>query len=163
MDAYVKKAHAHGIREIIYHNTHSINEETAQKHPEWLQLTKDGKPMEAYSIYSLVCVNPNGPWHKNFIKELECLAKHDIDGIFLDGPIMRDNGCYCDTCRADFEKRFGHSIYEATRIELQNMRVETATRHVKEAYEIVKRVNPEVAMYLNNSALRVNLTGSSTR
>ncbi|MBE5781726.1 MAG: hypothetical protein E7329_00255 [Clostridiales bacterium] len=163
LDAYLKKAHAHGIREIVYYNTHSISEQTSSEHPDWLQLTKDGQPMKAYSIYNLVCVNPNGPWHKNFLKEIEHLARHDIDGIFLDGPIMRDNGCYCDVCRADFEKRFGHSIYEGTRIELQTMRIESATRHVKETHDIVKSINPEIALYLNNSALRADITGSSTR
>ena len=117
--------------------------------------------MPAYSVYNLVCVNPHGVWHKNFLKELEALCKHDIDGVFLDGPVMRDNGCYCETCRADFEKRFGHSIFEATRIELQTMRIESVTQHIKEAYETVKRMNPEIALYLNNSALRACLLYTS--
>lgn len=163
LDEYLKKSRAHGIREIIYYNTHCINATTSAEHPDWLQRTRDGGLMKGYDIYNLVCVNPNGQWHKNFLKDLEALASHDIDGIFLDGPIMRDTGCYCDVCRADFEKRFGHSIYDATRIELQTLRVEKVTAHVKEAYETVKRVNPEVLLYLNNSALRADLTGSSTR
>ena len=163
LDAYLKKSRAHGIREIIYYNTHCIDDKTSAEHPDWLQRKKDGSTMEAYDINSLVCVNPNGDWHKNFLRELESLVKHDIDGVFMDGPIMRDTGCYCDTCRRDFEKKFGHSIYEATRIEMQAMRVETVTSHVKEAYETVKRINPEVMIYLNNSALRADLTGSSTR
>jgi hypothetical protein len=163
LDRYLKKSRAHGLREIVYHNTHCISDSIASEHPDWLQLTKDGEKMPAYSVYNLVCVNPHGAWHKNFLKELEALCRHDIDGVFLDGPVMRDNGCYCETCRADFEKRFGHSIFEATRIELQTMRIESVTQHIKEAYETVKRMNPEIALYLNNSALRADVTGNNTR
>ena len=136
LDRYLKKSRAHGLREIVYHNTHCISDSIASEHPDWLQLTKDGEKMPAYSVYNLVCVNPHGVWHKNFLKELEALCKHDIDGVFLDGPVMRDNGCYCEICRADFEKRFGHSIFEATRIELQTMRIESVTQHIKEAYAV---------------------------
>lgn len=163
LDEYLKKSRAHGIREIIYYNVHSINQKTSDEHPDWLQREKDGASMKAYDIYNLVCVNPHGPWHKNFLKEIVRLAKHDIDGIFLDGPIMRDTGCYCDVCRADFEKRFGHSIYDATRLELQTMRIESATAHVKETYETVKKINPEIALYLNNSALRPDIIGVNAR
>ena len=163
LDEYLKKSRKHGIREIIYYNVHSINQKTSDEHPDWLQLEKDGSPMKAYDIYNLVCVNTKGNWHKNFLKQIVKLAKHDIDGIFLDGPIMRDTGCYCDVCRADFEKRFGHSIYEATRLELQEMRIESATAFVKNTYETVKKINPEIAVYLNNSALRPDIIGSNAR
>lgn len=163
LDEYLKKSRKYGIREIIYNNTHCIGDAIAAEHPDWLQLTKDGGRMPAYSIYNLNCVNPKGPWHKHFLEEIAALCKHDIDGIFLDGPVMRDNGCYCEVCKAEFEKMFGHSIYEATRIELQKMRVNSVTQHVKEVYELVKSINPEIAVYLNNSALRADITGSNTR
>jgi len=163
LDEYIKKSRQYGIREIVYNNTHCISDAIAADHPDWLQLTKDGGRMPAYSIYNLICVNAKGAWHKHFLEETAALCKHDIDGIFLDGPVMRDNGCYCETCKAEFEKKFGHSIYEATRIELQKMRVETVTQHVKEVYELVKSINPNIAVYLNNSALRADITGSNTR
>ena len=163
LDAYLKKSRRYGIREIVYHNVHCINAQVAAEHPDWLQLEKDGSPMPAYSVYYLNCVNPSGPWHQNFRKELEALCSHDIDGVFLDGPVMRDNGCYCKACQADFQKKFGHSIYEATRLELQEMRINTVVRHVKDCYETVKRINPEIALYLNNAGMTADITGSNTR
>ena len=163
LDAYLQKSRCYGIREIVYYNVHCINANEAAEHPDWIQRERDGSAMPAYSIYSLNCVNPSGSWHQNFRKELEALCRHDIDGVFLDGPVMRDTGCYCDACRADFEKRFGHSIYDATRLELQEMRIDTVTRHVKDAYETVKRINPEIALYLNNAGMGANITGSNIR
>ena len=163
LDAYLKKSRRYGIREIVYHNVHCINAQVAAAHPDWLQLEKDGSPMPAYGVYYLNCVNPSGSWHKNFRKELEALCSHDIDGVFLDGPVMRDTGCYCEACKADFQRKFGHSIYEATRLEMQEMRIDTVTRHVKDCYETVKRINPEIALYLNNAGMTADVTGSNTR
>ena len=163
LDAYLKKSRRYGIREIVYHNVHCINSQVAAQHPDWLQLEKDGSPMPAYGVYYLNCVNPSGSWHQNFRKELEALCSHDIDGVFLDGPVMRDTGCYCETCKADFQRKFGHSIYEATRLELQEMRIDTVTRHVRDCYETVKRINPEIALYLNNAGMTADVTGSNTR
>lgn len=163
LDSYLKKSRRYGIREIVYHNVHCINSKVAAQHPDWLQLEKDGSPMPAYSVYFLNCVNPSGPWHQHFRKELEALCSHDIDGVFLDGPVMRDTGCYCKACQADFRRKFGHSIYEATRLELQEMRIDTVTRHVRDCYETVKRINPEIALYLNNAGMSADVTGSNTR
>ncbi len=164
LDAYLRRTRACGLREIAYHNTHCINNAISEAHPDWLQIDRNGNRMPAYSIYNLVCVNPNGAWHKAFLQDLRDLCHHDIDGVFLDGPVMRDNGCFCETCRRDFEARFGHSIDTATRYELQTMRVELVTRHIREAYETVKSINPEIALYLNNSALRSDdVTGNNSR
>jgi len=160
---YLKKSRKHGIREIIYVNTHVLDLETSKNHPSWCQITKDGTPKVMYQIYSGVCVNPKGDFHKDFLKKLESLCKLDIDGIFMDGPVMFSTGCYCDTCRAAFEKRYGHSVYEATKLELQEMAVDTCTQHLKEVYELVKSINPNIMVYINNSALRSDITGSNTR
>ena len=163
LDRYLQKSRAHGIREIVYFNTHIVDGDTAKEHPEWCERTSDGKAMIQYGTYNLVCVNPEGSWHKQFLKDIEALCKHDIDGIFLDGPAMRETGCYCDACRATFEKRFGHSIYEATRRELYELRIGSVTQHIKEAYELVKSINPEIALYFNNHPIGGSVVGVHAR
>lgn len=160
---HAKKAHEYGIREVIYTNTHVLSLENSRQHPEWCQINKEGKPKIYYGIYSATCVNPDGAFHKNYLEELKKLCQLDIDGIYSDGPVMRREGCYCEACQARFEKRFGHSIFEATRLELQTMSVETVTQHIKEVYETIKSINPEIAYFINNSALRADITGSNTR
>lgn len=158
---YLDIAHKNGIREIVYFNIHALNHDVVAEHPDWQQIKKDGSTFNLYDLYAATCVNTKGGFHKNFLKEMKNLAELGVDGIFLDGPVM--HGCYCPVCRADFKERFGHDIDEATRYELQEMKLITCTEHMKEGYEAVKAINPEVAFYCNASALRADLTGSNTR
>jgi len=48
--------------------------------------------MKAYDINYLNCVY--GSWFYYFLNNLKRLCCHGIDGIFLDGPVMTQNGCY---------------------------------------------------------------------
>jgi hypothetical protein len=134
-----------------------------KEHPEYSQRDKNGNIMYGYNVFNFICVNPEGPFHKQFLKDVADIARHDIDGIFLDGPVMIEGGCYCETCQKSFLKKFGHSIFEGTSRELTEMRVSSVTGHVKEVSEVVKSINPNIALYLNNSALRHDYTGSNTR
>ncbi|HNX14483.1 MAG TPA: beta-galactosidase trimerization domain-containing protein [Oscillospiraceae bacterium] len=161
LDAYLKKAHEKGIREIVYYNTHCLTRDMMAKHPEWMELQKDGGPILAYSIYSLCCVN--GPWFDEFAKNITALCRHDVDGLFLDGPLMRDDGCYCPVCQKMFQEKFGKSVYEGTHLERQQMRIDSVTEYVKKTHDIVKSINPNILLYLNNSALRADVTGSNSR
>ncbi len=163
LDRYLKKSRKYGIREIIYHNIHCVNERLTKEHPDWLQLDINGNTMPAYNIYNITCVNPDGPFHKSLLKLMAQLAHHDIDGIFLDGPLMRDNGCYCPVCRKTFEETYGHSMDTSTQEERTEQNVRLVTRHVKEIREVVKKINPEILIYMNNEALQPNYTGRSTR
>lgn len=161
LDEYLKQSRKHGIREIIYYNTHCITADMLREHPDWAQLRKDGSIMPAYNIYMMNCVNSS--WFDSYAQDIADLCRHDIDGIFLDGPIMRDDGCYCEVCKKKFQDRFGKSIYEGTRLELQAMRVDSVTEYVKKTHDIVKGINPDILLYLNNSALRADITGNNSR
>lgn len=163
LDEYLEHTKDKGIRKIVYTNTHGLTRKMGEEHPEYWQIGKDGKPLTVYGIYNLACVNPNGAFHKRIMKDVEALCKHDIDGIFFDGPIMRDAGCYCEVCQADFKKKFGHSIFEATPQEMHKMRVDSVTEHVKLAHDLIQSINPEILLYINNSALRPDVIGSNAR
>ncbi|MBN2558046.1 MAG: beta-galactosidase trimerization domain-containing protein [Clostridia bacterium] len=161
LDAYLKEAAGHGIREIIYYNTHCLTQEIVDRHPDWMQRKSDGSPMPAYSIYYLNCVN--GGWFDDFASNIRNLCRHPVDGIFLDGPVMREDGCFCETCRELFVKRFGKSIEKGTRMERQAMRVDSVTEFIRKTNAIVKEANPGILLYMNNSALRADITGSNSR
>ncbi len=163
LDDYLVKTKKGGTREILYTNIHCMSHEMSKEHPEFSQRNKNGDIMYGYNVFNFICVNPEGPFHKQFLKDVADMASHDIDGIFLDGPVMLEGGCYCETCQKTFMKKFGHSIFEGTSRELTEMRVSSVTGHVKEVSEVVKSVNPNIALYLNNSALRHDFTGSNTR
>lgn len=163
LDDYLAHTAPSGIHQIAYTNTHCLPEEVGDAHPEFWQLDREGKPLLGYNVYHFGCVNPNGAFHRDILKNIRGLCSHKIGGIFLDGPIMNDKGCYCETCQKDFARKFGHSIYEATPFERHKMRVDSVTAHIKEIYETIKSINPEILLYINNSALRPDVTGSNTR
>ncbi|MBQ8173952.1 MAG: beta-galactosidase trimerization domain-containing protein [Clostridia bacterium] len=163
LEEHLRVSKQFGLREIVYTNNHVINYDIAQEHPEYSQIKKDGTPMMAYGDYNLVCVRPGGAFHRAMIEDIRGLCSHDIDGIFLDGPLMFEGGCYCPTCQAAFEKKYGHSIYEGTAIELREARLDAVTDHIREIRETIDSVNPDVLLYCNNSALRPDVTGNNTR
>ncbi len=163
LDWYLKKSRKAGLREIVYTNTHCMDHEMGNAHPEYWSINKNGDPIFGYGVFHIICVNPEGAFHKRVCEDIAALCRHDIDGIFFDGPLMREDGCYCEVCQRTFMERFGHSIFDSTASERRKMRVDCVTEHIKELYGIVKAINPNIAVYLNNSALRSDITGSNTR
>ena len=159
LDQYLKQAHKDGIREIIYYNVHCIEKDTVAQHPEWMAVDKYGNGYPAYAIYYLNCIN--GSWFSAFEKEIRLLCQHDIDGIFLDGPVTK--GCYCTKCCEDFQRRYHKSKYEATERELMDFNIAVTTEFIRKTWAIVKSIRPDILLYLNNSALRADVTGSNTR
>lgn len=161
LDEYLAHSRALGIREIAYYNTHCLTPELAALHPDWLLRQRDGSALSAYSIYSVCCVN--SPWVEHFLDSIGELCRHDIDGLFLDGPLMGESGCYCPTCQKLFAEGYGKSIEDSTFNERLQFRTDSVTRFVKKTRDIVKGVNPDIMLYLNNSALRPDVTGSNSR
>lgn len=161
LNKYLKEAHRNNIREIVYINVHCITKEWRDKDPAWVIRDKNGKEIAAYEIYYLNCVNSS--WFEFFKTNLEKLCKHDIDGIFLDGPVFSPQGCYCEACREKFSKVYNKSIFEATPQELREFKVDSVTEYMRKTNEIVKGINPNILLYINNSALRADVTGSNTR
>ena len=161
LDRYLERAHAAGIREIVYFCLHELFESDKREHPEWLQRYRDGREIPVYGSHYLGC--PNSTWRDYSLERVAQLARHDVDGIFLDGPLFYIDGCYCDACRAKFRKEYGKDYTSATFREYMNFRMDALTDFVREIREAVDRVKPGLALYLNNSALRADITGSNTR
>lgn len=161
LDEYLVHSRALGIREIAYYNTHCLTPQLASAHPDWLLRQRDGSALPAYNIYSVCCVN--SPWVERFLESIGKLCRHDIDGLFLDGPLMGESGCYCSTCRTLFAERLGKSIDDSTFNERLQFRTDSVTAFVQKTRDMVKGANPAVMLYLNNSALRPDVTGSNSR
>jgi hypothetical protein len=161
LDKYLEEAHKNNIKEIVYINVHCITKTWRDKYPEWVIRDKDGNEIEAYQIYYLNCVNST--WFDFFKSNLKKLCNHDIDGIFLDGPVFSPQGCYCQACREGFLKAYNKSIFDATQQELREFKVDSVTEFMRKTNEIVKGINPDIMLYINNSALRADVTGSNTR
>lgn len=157
---YLKEAKEAGLYEIVYYNCHFFNKEQLEKNPECALRNKDGSISPAYTTGAFVCVNK--PYMEKAKIDLENLAKHDLDGIFLDGPLAIGK-CYCEHCLKEFEEMYGKSMDGATDKEVMKYNIFKVTRFVKMCSEIVKSVKPDAIIYLNNSALCSDVTGSNTR
>lgn len=160
LDAYLAEAKKHGLRQILYWNVHCVYENTIEKHPQWKQKTKDGDDVIVYGNQYLICINT--PWIDEYKKNLEKLFSHNLDGLFLDGPVFIHNGCYCKYCREKFQKRYDKEITNAELYEFLEFRRDSVTEMIKMTYEIKQRIRPDVRLYINNSALRADVTGSNT-
>ena len=70
LDEYLKKTKKGGTREILYTNTHCMSHEMSAEHPEYSQQDKNGNIMHGYNVFNFICVNPEGPFHKQFLKDV---------------------------------------------------------------------------------------------
>ncbi|MCK5811934.1 MAG: beta-galactosidase trimerization domain-containing protein [Clostridiales bacterium] len=157
---YLKKAKENDLKEILYWNVHCVYEESILKNPEWKQLDKDLSPIMAYGNQYLICIN--SPWIDTYYENLKKLCTHDLDGLFLDGPVFLHNGCYCEACQKAFKEKYNKSLFDAEYKEFLEFRTDSVTKMIKTTYEIKEELNPNIKLYINNSALRADVTGSNT-
>lgn len=161
LDEYLKRTKKAGVREIIYVNIHGVTAQDHEQHPEFSLLDKEGNAITVYGTHYYICFN--GPYFEEHIKNMKALCKHDIDGIFLDGPSMRPDACYCEHCLKKFEEMYGKSKYEADPRECADFNMKMATKFVKATYEAVKETNPDILLYSNNTLLAPDGFGARTR
>ncbi len=148
LDEYVKKAHEKGIKVILYLNIHFLDPQVEDRKEEWSQRKKDGTISMMYGTYYSTCYN--SPWKDYFISVLDRLNDVDIDGIFLDGPVIANGGCYCDRCMKKYHEMFdGKSgTEEEKRWEFNAI---TRDDFLQEVYDHFKKNNPDKIMYMNLS------------
>lgn len=162
LDEYIKKSRKEGIREIVYINVHGVTPEDHAKHPEYSLIGEDGQPLMMYNnTHYYICYS--GPWFEEHIRNIKALCTHDIDGIFLDGPNMRPDACYCPHCLKEFEKQYGKSRREAVLSEITAFNTDQAVKFVKATYEAIKEVNPNILLYINNVLLKPDSMGVTAR
>lgn len=161
LDEYLAKAHEKGIAVIVYFCLHELFESDKRAHPEWLQKDRNGDFIGAYGSHYLACLNSS--WSEYSKRRIKELCRHDVDGIFLDGPFFAVNGCFCDSCLERYKKATGKDFRSASFAEFLRYRVDWLTDFVKDLRDCVDEIKKGVPMYLNNSALRADVIGSNTR
>ena len=152
LDEYIDNAHKKGIKIICYFLLHQVFEMDKQKHPDWIQVHKDGTPCRIYGNDYGGC--PSSSWGTEYtLERIAELCRHNVDGIFLDGPNFFSRCCYCDSCKAGFRKRYGKELEDATLKEFVEFRVNVITEFVAAIRRTINEINPNIILYLNNSAL----------
>jgi len=156
---YLAEAHRAGIKVLIYFNVHWLALDFGRRHPDWLQLKRDGTPIDdVYGLGMSPCVNSPGyrSWSCQVIRDL---ARYEIDGIFLDGPIFIASGCYCSACRDKFRASFGRDLPAQEDWEDQGwrdfieFRYRSITEYMRDSRAALKETRPEAIIYMNGQGL----------
>lgn len=143
--AYAERAHAAGVRLILYVNVHTLPTSTIEDHPDWLQHSRDGGLPKLYDTAYACCVN--SPWRDDFFALLDDLAPYDIDGIFLDGPVVVGGGCYCESCKARFREWYGGDLLSAQ--DTWDFYRRSKDEFLMEGYQRFKASHPDGVYYMN--------------
>jgi hypothetical protein len=84
----------------------NVNEVVAERHPEWVALFKDGRPVDTQILqdgselfWRWLCPN-RGPFLEEFFWPHieECLAAYPMEGIFIDMAGYLPGSCFCPGC-----------------------------------------------------------------
>lgn len=148
---YLAAAHRKGLRIILYLNVHIIGPRDAGRYKDWAQCRADGTYKKLYdNVYYACCMN--SAWRDYYFQALQSLARYDIDGIFLDGPVQIDAGCHCRYCQAKHQEWFGRPLgaKPAGVAFLQR----TQREFLEENYRRFKAIKPEGIVYQNLPAAR---------
>ena len=93
----LRECHKRGIGVTGYINA-GLNHELARCHPEWLQMSKDGKIYRfregGMSFFRTMCYNSE--YHQYLLDEVKEVLELGVDGIFCD--CMEVRPCYCANC-----------------------------------------------------------------
>jgi len=135
LSEYLARAHRMGIRIILYVNTHMLGASAGERVDEWSARDDQGTALSGYATFRIGCVNTT--WGQWLIESTVRACELGVDGIFSDGPIMRE--CHCEACRA---RR------PASR-EPRDFAVDSAVEFMRRLYGAIKAVDPEIICYQN--------------
>ena len=97
----VDACHRHGINVTAY-TTVVWDEDAADKHPEWRQIDKSGRPIGRGPIdtshrWRFLCMNT--PYAEYVMRQAEeVVQKYPVDGLFVDIVFQSAPGCLCSYC-----------------------------------------------------------------
>jgi hypothetical protein len=100
-----------GMIVVARTDPHSVLDDAAQAHPEWIQITADGRPRRHWATPGRWVTCALGPYNFEFMTDVhrEIATLYAVDGIFSNR--WAGHGvCYCEHCRRHF--------YDAHKLEL---------------------------------------------
>lgn len=158
--AYLPYAKKYGIRLMAYLNLHWFSYESTKGREDWQQTMADGRYYgNVHPLYgngTTYCIN--SPW-RDVAGDLVVEAmKTGIDGVFLDGPLVFPECCYCPACQTKFRAKYGKAIPaqedwgDPRWKSFVEFREDSLAEFMRDIRERVKAVNPEGVAYLNSGS-----------
>ncbi|MBN2091487.1 beta-galactosidase trimerization domain-containing protein [candidate division KSB1 bacterium] len=145
LTAYLQKAHNNHLRIILYLNVHILGPSHEKNKKIWSQRNQKNKIVMLYDTYPSICLH--SPWRDHFFSVLDSLAAFDLDGIFLDGPVINQQGCHCEFCKRKYKEWYGQKYPKS--LSSFNFNQRTRDDFLNEAYQHWKALKPESIFYMN--------------
>jgi hypothetical protein len=100
-----------GMVVIARTDPHATYDDVEAAHPDWIQVTADGKRRRHWASPEMWVTCGLGPYNFEFMTEVkrEIMSAYRVDGIFInrwDGSGM----CYCEHCRNNFRTATGFEL-----------------------------------------------------
>ncbi len=149
--AYLKETRKNRLKVILYLNVHVFAPDENERRKDWAQQDAAGGFYKNYGTCYCICVN--SPWHGHFFRLLRQLAAFEIDGIFLDGPIIIPGGCFCRHCQKLFRRQTGRGLRQASAAEQWQFNAGSLDRFMRQARRRFKATKPAGVFYNNLDAL----------
>jgi hypothetical protein len=153
---YTPAAHKYGIKVISYLNMHWYSYPFAEKHPGWEQIMSTGESYgrknPLYGNGTTLCVN--SPWRDWAFTMIREAMKTGIDGVFLDGPVVYPDCCYCESCQRQFQKEYGSPIPKEDWAnplwrKFIDFREDSMARFLSDAQAAMREISPKGVIFLN--------------
>ena len=158
---YTAECRKNRIRSFVYVNVHWAAENIVEKYPEWVERAVDGSVIPiGYGVGAYHCVN--SPFKDWTVQVLRDLAKYDIDGIFLDGPIFNEKGCFCEACKTKYAARYGYplngDVFSDRKkfVDYVQFKKDCIAEFVRDCYVALKEANERLVLYMNSVGLNPN-------
>jgi len=156
---YLALAKEKGIRIIFYIAPGGGSAEFQEAHPECLQADADGRP-----VGRALCMN--SPYRERLFQMIRDVAQFEIDGIFLDGPVIQKGACYCAYCQAQFQQQYDEplprreNVHDPLWHKFMDFRYDTIANCLRDASAALKQVRPEALLYMNSQSFSSGLVGA---
>ncbi len=155
---WISEAKKVDVKLISYLNMHWFKKSFREGHEDWEQRFRDGTLYgDRYPLYGngiTMCVN--SPWRDWAFQSIQEILYVGFDGVFLDGPLIFPEACYCEHCRKQFAKEnsqaempewedWGNPLWGR----LQEFRKKSWVAFMRDAQKAAQAVHSEAAIWIN--------------
>ncbi|MDF2814283.1 MAG: hypothetical protein K0Q81_483 [Paenibacillus sp.] len=161
LETYTQECRRNNIHSFVYVNVHWAADNVVTLYPEWVERNPDGSIIPiSYGVGAYHCVNSS--FKESTVRVVQDLAQYDIDGIFLDGPIFNEKGCFWSACTSKFKPLYGYELTDEVFtdrkkfIDYIQFKKDSIAEFVRDCYVALKEANENMVLYMNSVGLNPN-------
>lgn len=150
---FVAAAKPRGMEVLAYYSL-AWDTWAATTHPNWSQMTSEGKPFAGPWMFRNACLNT--PYRDYVLHQLrEIVSGYDVDSIWID--LVDWAPCYCSYCKKRYSARYGEDLPTNPRdtlehsIRFEEFQGESRISFMRNVAEIIRREKPSVLLSFNGS------------